>query len=83
MEISLDSVTELDVHMVGEKMFFHIFFCALGLCVQGFLERYRPYLSLNSTRLNGRWCGQMATTCGVDDHNWMYLVAFGFIDSKT
>jgi hypothetical protein len=36
MEISPDSVIELDVHNVGEKMYFHKFFCALGSCIQGF-----------------------------------------------
>jgi hypothetical protein len=83
MEISPDSVIELDVHKVGEKMFFCIFFCALGPCIQGFWEGCHPYLNVDSTRLNGRWCGQLAIACGVDGHNWMYPVAFGFIDSET
>jgi hypothetical protein len=71
MEISLDSVIELDVHMVDDKIFFRRFFCALGPCIQGFLEGCQPYLSVDSTRLNGRWCGHLATACGVDGHNWM------------
>jgi hypothetical protein len=83
MEISPDSVIELDVHKVGDKMFFRKFFCALGPCIQGFQEGCRPYLSVDSTRLNGRWCGQLTTAYGVDEHNWIYLVAFGFIDSET
>jgi hypothetical protein len=83
MEISPDSITELDAHMVGEKMFFCRFFCALGPCIKGFLQGCRPYHSVDSTRLNGRWCGQLATACEVDGHNWMYLVAYGFIDSET
>jgi hypothetical protein len=83
MKISPDSVIELDFHMVDEKMFFHRFFCALGPCIQGFLEGCQPYLSVDSTRLNGRWCGQLATACGVDGHNWMCPIVYGFIDSKT
>jgi hypothetical protein len=83
MEISLDSVIELDVHKVGGKMYFRGFFCALGPCIQGFQEGCHPYLSVDSTRLNGRWCGQLTTACGVDGHNWMYPIAFGFIDSET
>jgi hypothetical protein len=83
MEISPDSVIELDVHKVGDKMLFCRFLCALGSCIQGFQEGCRPYLSVDSTRLNGRWCGQLATACGVDGHNWMYPVAFGFIDFET
>jgi hypothetical protein len=32
IEKSPDSVIELDVHMVGGKMYFRISFCALGPC---------------------------------------------------
>jgi hypothetical protein len=38
---------------------------------------------VDSTRLNGRWCGQLVAACGVDGQNWMYLVAFDFVDSET
>jgi hypothetical protein len=82
MEISPDGIIEVDCHMDGEKMYFHRFFCALRPCTQGFREGYRPYLSLDSTRLNGRWCSQLATTCGVDGQNWMYPVAFGFFGTE-
>jgi hypothetical protein len=78
MEISPDSVIEVDCHMDGEKMYFRRFFCALGPCTQGFREGCQPYLSVDSTRLNGRWCGQLAAACGVDDQNWMYLIVFMF-----
>jgi hypothetical protein len=83
MEVSPDSVIEFDCHMVGEKMYFRRFFCALGPCTQGFREGCHPYLSVDSTRLNGRWCGQLAAACGLDGQNWMYPVAFGFLDSET
>jgi hypothetical protein len=82
MKISPDSVIELDVHMVDNKIFFRRFFCSLGPYIQGFLEGCRPYLTVDSKRLNGRWCGQLATACGVDGHNWMYSDAFGFIASE-
>jgi hypothetical protein len=52
--------------MDDEKSYFRRFFCSLGPCTQGFREECRPYLSVDSTRLNGRWCGQLTTTCGVD-----------------
>jgi hypothetical protein len=83
MEKSPDSVIELDVHMVGGKMYFQRFFCALAPCTQGFREGCRPYLSVDSTALNGRWNGQLASAIGVDGHNWMYPIAFGFFDSDT
>jgi hypothetical protein len=54
MEISPNSVFEVDCHMDGEKMYFCRFFCTLGLCTQGFREGCRPYLSVESTGLNGR-----------------------------
>ena len=52
-------------------------------CIEGFLEGCRPYLSIDSTALNGRWNGHLAAACGIDGHNWMYPVAFGFIDGET
>jgi hypothetical protein len=36
IEVSPDSVIEVDCHMDGEKRFFRQFFCALGPCIQGF-----------------------------------------------
>jgi hypothetical protein len=53
IEISPDNVIELGVHMVDGKMYFYWFFCALGPCVKGFQEGCRPYVSVDSTTLNG------------------------------
>jgi len=39
-------------------------------------------LSIDSTALNGRWNGHLASAVAVDDHNWMYPLAFGFIASE-
>jgi hypothetical protein len=36
MEKSPDNVIELDVHTVGDQMYFYQFFYALGPCIQGF-----------------------------------------------
>ena len=58
-------------------------FCALSPCIEGFLEGCRPYLSVDSTALNGRWNGHLATAIAIDGHDWMYPVAFGFIDGET
>jgi hypothetical protein len=78
LEVSPDSVIEVHCHMDGEKMYFRRFFCELGSCTQGFREGCQSYLSVDSTRLNDKWCGQLAAACGVDGQNWMYSVAFGF-----
>ncbi len=77
------SVVEIDTQVVDGKVYFHKFFCALKPCVDGFLEGCRPYLSIDSTALNGRWNGHLAAATGVDGNNWMYPVAFGFFDSET
>jgi hypothetical protein len=83
MEASPDSVIEVDCHMDGEKRYFRRLFCATGPYTQVFREVCRPYLSVDSTRLNDRWCGQVATTCGVDGQNWMYPIAFRYFGTET
>jgi len=80
---SPNNVIEIDIKMVDGKVHFHRFFCALSPCIEGFLEGCRPYLSIDSTALNGRWCGHLAAATALDGHNWMYHVAFGFIDGET
>jgi hypothetical protein len=78
-----NSVVEIDTQVVDEKVYFHRFFCALEPCIEGFRAACRPYLSVDSTALNGRWNGHLAAATALDGHNWMYPVAFGFMDSKS
>jgi transposase-like protein len=42
-----------------------------------------PYLSIDSTTLNERWNGHLPSVIGVDGHNWIYPIAFGFFESET
>jgi len=77
------SVIEIDLKEVDGKVYFHRFLCALSPCIEGFLEICRPYLSVDSTALNGRWNGHLAAAVAIDGHNWMYPLAFGFIDGET
>jgi hypothetical protein len=77
------SVVEIDVLEVDGQVYFNRFFCALKPCIDGFLEGCRPYLSIDSTALNGRWNGHLAAAVAVDGHNWMYPLAYGFIASET
>jgi hypothetical protein len=74
---------EIELLEDGGKMYFYHFFCVLKLCIDGFLEGCRPHLSIDATTLNGRWNGDLAAAVGVDGHNWMYPVAYGFIASVT
>ncbi|XP_062201788.1 uncharacterized protein LOC133904333 [Phragmites australis] len=80
---SPSSVIEIDTKEVDGRVYFHRFFCALGPCIEGFLGGCRPYLSIDSTALSGRWNGHLASACGLDGHNWMYPLAFGFMVSET
>jgi hypothetical protein len=78
-----DSIIEIDVRIEEGKEYFNRFFCAFGPCIQGFKEGCRPYLSVDSTTLNGRWNGHLPSAIGVDGHNWMYPVAFGFFEGES
>jgi hypothetical protein len=80
---SPNSVIEIDTLEVDGKVYFYRFFFALSPCIEGFLEGCRPYLSIDSTALNGRWNGYLASSTALDGNNWMYPVAFGFIDGET
>jgi hypothetical protein len=50
-----DSVIEIDIdEEEDERLYFKRFFCALGPCLEGCYEGCVPYLSVDSTTLNGR-----------------------------
>lgn len=53
------------------------------MCIEGFIEGCRPYISIDSTALNGSWNGHLAAATAIDGHNWMYPLAIGFIDAET
>ena len=72
------SVVEIDVVNKEEGVFFHIFFCCLKPSIYGFLNGCRPFLSIDSTALNGRWSGHLPSVTTLDGHNWMFPIAFGF-----
>jgi hypothetical protein len=69
LEKMLDSVIEFDLDVKGGKLFFKMFFCALGSCLEGFHSKCRPYLSVDSTSLNGRWNEHLPSAMSVDGHN--------------
>jgi hypothetical protein len=83
LEVMPDSVIEFDLVVEDGKLYFSRFFCAFGPCLQGFREGCRPYLSVDSIALNGRWNGHLLSATSVDGHNWMFPVAFGFFESET
>jgi len=78
-----DSVVEIDTVTVDGKVHFTRFFCALKASIDGFLFGCRPYISIDSTYLNGQWNGQMPAAQALDGHNWIFLLAFGLFDEET
>jgi hypothetical protein len=52
-------------------------------CLEGFREGCKPYLSVDFTVLNRRWTDHLPSATSVDDHNWKFLVAFGFFEYET
>ena len=77
------SVVEIEVVNTEEGVFFYRFFCCMKPSIDGFLNGCRPFLSIDSTALNGRWNGHLPSATALDGHNWIFPVAFGFFDGET
>ena len=78
------SSVEIDTEVDADgKVFFSKFFMALKPCIDGFKAGCRPYLSIDSSFLTGKWNGQLAACNALDGHNWMFPVAIGLFQSET
>ncbi|KAL6606121.1 hypothetical protein ACP70R_041774 [Stipagrostis hirtigluma subsp. patula] len=77
------SILEIDYKVVEGKQYFTRFFCCFKACITGFLNGCRPYLSIGSTALDGKWNGHFATVSALDGHDWMFPVAHGFFESES
>lgn len=77
------SIVEIDTVTNEGEVHFSKLFIALKPCIDGFVNGCRPYLSIDSTHLNGKWNGQLAVVTALDGHNWMFPVAYGFIESES
>jgi hypothetical protein len=83
LEVMPNSVIEIDLHEEEGQLMFKRFVCPFAPCLEGFREGCRPYLSIDSTALNGRWNDHLPSATSVDGHNWMFPVAFGFFEYET
>jgi hypothetical protein len=75
----LDLMIEIDIDEEEDgRLYFKRLFCALGPCLEGFCNGCMSHLSVDSTSLNGRCNDYLPFAAGMDGHNWMFPVAFGF-----
>jgi hypothetical protein len=78
------SVVEIDTEVAKDgKVYFSKFFMALKPCIDGFKAGCRPYLSIDSSFLTGKWNGQLAACNTLDGQNWMFPIAIGMFQSET
>ena len=78
------SVVEIDTEVTEDgKVFFSKFLMCLKPCIDGFKAGCRPYLSIDSSFLTGKWNGQLAACNALDGHNWMFPIAIGMFQSET
>jgi len=70
------SVVEIDTVNVDGKVHFSRFLCSFKASLDGFINGCRPYISVDSTALNGEWNGHMPAANAIDGHNWLYPIAF-------
>ena len=66
---SLESVVEIGTVEVNGQIHFSKFFCAFKASINGFLQGCRPYISIDSTALNGQWNRHMLAANAIDGHN--------------
>jgi hypothetical protein len=78
------SVVEIDTEVTEDgSVYFSKFFMCLKPCIDGFKAGCRPYLSIDSSFLTGKWNGQLAACNALDGHNWMFPIAIGLFQSET
>jgi hypothetical protein len=80
---SPSSIVEIDTEDIDGQIHFTRFFCCFKAAIDGFRNGCRPYISIDSTALNGQWNGHMPAAQALDGHNWMFPLAFGFFQSET
>jgi hypothetical protein len=63
------SIVEVDTIEVHGKVYFHKFFMAPKLCIDGSKNGCSPYIRVYATIFNGRWNGSLVAAAALDGHN--------------
>jgi hypothetical protein len=78
------SVVEIDTEATEDgKVYFSKKIKCSKPCIDGFKAGCRPYLSIDSSFLTGKWSDQLATCNALDGHNWMFPIAIGMFQLDT
>jgi hypothetical protein len=77
------SIVEIELEKVNKQNRFKRMFVALKPCIDGFLAGCRPFIGVDASSLNGKYLGQLVLATRVDDHNWLYHIAYGIFDIET
>ena len=77
------TIVEIATEEVDGKIHFSGFCCCFKAAIDGFRHGCRPYISIDSTSLNGLLICHLPSAKALDGHNWMYPLAFGLFDSET
>jgi hypothetical protein len=78
------SIVEIDTKKDDDgNIHFSRFFCCFKAAINSFKKGCRPYISIESTTLNGLWNDHMPAARALDGHTWMFPLTFGFFGSKT
>jgi len=73
---SLGRILEIDVETVEGKVHFKRFFCYFKATIDDFINGCRPYISIDSTTLNGLWNGHLPAAQALDVHGAYCLWTF-------
>ena len=64
------------------KYFCRFFYIFRG-SIKGFLDSYKPYISIDSTTLKDQWNGHMPAALALEGHILMFPLAFVIFDLDT
>jgi hypothetical protein len=51
-------------------------------CIDEFLSGCRPFIGVDASFLHGKYTGQLASATVVDEHNWLYHIAYAILTQR-